>query len=690
MGLPTLVDYLFYQMALRSGYLRWQTPVRLRSGATPSHIPGDDLSQFQFSPAFDLPGQNQLADAIGDHASACLAEADEIVAGNIRLFGGPPVPINLVEPGQLNHWTSYVGNPFYGTKQDIKWVWEPGRFGWAYSLGRAYILSGNEIYSHAFWRFADSFLAANPSNLGPHWASAQEVALRLIAIAFALHVFANSPHSTADRLQQVYQAIVDHATRIPLTLRYARAQNNNHLLSEAVGLFTAGTILPKHPQAAYWRRLGRHWLNHGLQSQIQPDGTYIQQSTNYHRLMLQLALWANLLSKKGIGEDLPEVEQELLSRSTLQRMKAATRWLQSLVDMNTGQVPNLGPNDGAYILPLTSLSFSDYRPVLQAAASTFLGRKIFPSGPWDEMALWLVANHRKAQIIISERDDRSALLTPASNPRSPHILRGVNSWAYLRAATFNNRPGHADQLHLDLWWRGFNLAQDAGTYLYNGSHPWDNSLAWSEVHNTVTVDGLDQMTRAGRFLWLDWAQGKLIAYGQGDEGTIHQLVAQHEGYRHLGVIHRREVTTKENDQWVIRDWLIPSNTFINSHTPTRLIESIPTEKEKIHNFRLHWLLPDWPWEYEENPDNNRGTLGIESPFGWIRLSVMTNSKSTNAKSLSKAKIVRAGNMLIGSGIFSPVLGWVSPTYGYKVAALSFSIEITAPLPVMFTTIWELF
>ena len=57
---------------------------------------------------------------------------------------------------------------------------------------------------------------------------------------------------------------------------------------------------------------------------------------------------------------------------------------------------------------------------------------------------------------------------------------------------------------MDLWWRGLNIAQDAGTYLYNADPPWDNSLTTALVHNTVTVNGRDQFTRAGRFLYLDW------------------------------------------------------------------------------------------------------------------------------------------------------------------------------------------
>jgi len=37
------------------------------------------------------------------------------------------------------------------------------------------------------------------------------------------------------------------ARRISATLDYARSQNNNHLLSEALGLIMAGTLFPAAP-----------------------------------------------------------------------------------------------------------------------------------------------------------------------------------------------------------------------------------------------------------------------------------------------------------------------------------------------------------------------------------------------------------------------------------------------------------
>ena len=153
----------------------------------------------------------------------------------------------------------------------------------------------------------------------------------------------------------------------------------------------------------------------------------------------------------------------------------------------------------------------------------------------------------------------STLQEPISQQPSPLRLDHPRSasWAYLRLANFTSRPGHADQLHLDLWWRGYNLAQDAGTYLYNAPPPWDNALSRTKVHNTLTVDGLDQMTLAGRFLWLDWAQATLIEQAGGNGVDHPRLTARHDGYRRLGVTHQRSVACLPEGGWLVEDSLLP-------------------------------------------------------------------------------------------------------------------------------------
>jgi hypothetical protein len=657
LGLPALISYAGYQVGLRSGFYRRVTSTAPQAPAGP------------FQPVLELPSRQALTAALGEQTSLLLEQATEIVQGKVRLFGNEPVPLQLAPAGKLAHWTAHERGSHPSGVSDIKFLWEPARFGWAFILGRAYHLTGDESYPRAFWKEVELFFAANPPYQGPNWCSGQEVALRLIAFVFALQVFATSHQTTAERAARMIQAIATHAARIPPTLVYARAQNNNHLLTEAAGLYTAGLALPEHPSSRRWKESGWRTFNQALQDQIASDGSYIQQSSNYHRLMLQTALWVSSLSTKN--HPLPALPLE--SRS---RLAAATHWLVDLLDPLSGRVPNLGPNDGAYILPLSTCPFNDFRPVLQAATSAYLGEGLYPPGNWDEMRLWLRAAAKDGEYIAQEPEPKPK----EGGDGGPHVLRNPTqySWAYLRATRFHARPGHADQLHLDLWWRGLNVALDPGTYLYNTPPPWDNSLARTEVHNTISLDDNDQMTRAGRFLWLDWAQAEIVNCQVAQDGSLCSITAQQNGYIRSAALHKRWVEPRQ-DGWWVKDELLPCGPRPKGSSATQA--------------RLHWLLPDWPWELVSvdsqagNQDTN--CLRIESPHGWVSLQIqMTPGHlSQGPDPDQKIQLVRAGQLVYGSGPISPTWGWSSPTYNLKVPALSFAVYQTGQLPLSFTSRW---
>ncbi len=655
LGLNQVGLYAYYQLGVRSGLFRRMTPAQ-------------KPQEFETSTAYKIvdnlvkkPIRDELSKVIGDNASALLSEAGDLGKSKVRLFGGPPQTLNFLVPLPLEHWTSYqLDSSKLGT-DDIKFIWEPARFTWVYTLARAYHLSEDEAYPETFWREFEAFADINLTNLGPNWISGQEVAFRLISFAFANQVFSSSVTSTPDRIERLSLAIADHAARIPATLIYARAQNNNHLISEAAGLITAGVCLPDHPKAKKWRDLGRHWFNHALQTQITNDGSYVQHSTNYHRLMLQIALWVYKLEGS-------------LPAETEERLAAATKWLLDLVDPETGRVPNLGHNDGAYFQPLASCSYHDYRPVLQAAAITFLEEQPFITGPWDELALWL-------QISINENkksDQDQSQVRINTYPDSHIVVHNQinNSWASFRVTHYQSRPAHADQLHLDLWWKGLNVAQDAGTFSYNSPSPWENSLIHTGIHNTATINDQDQMTHAGRFLWLDWAQAQITHHESDSESGLARMVAQHNGYRKLGVIHQREVSTHPTGSWIIEDYLLPSQN--------------QAAKGKLYRARLHWLLPDWSWELNQIEGELQTIMRLRSPQGWIALNIgiepTTDGQGENETPI--IQLTRAGESISGSDPVLPNSGWVSPTYGYKVPALSLAITIESPLPVKFTTQWD--
>lgn len=609
---------------------------------------------------YQLPSREDVLAILGDEGQRLLLhEANEIAAGHVRLFGGESVDLDLTPPSPLLHWTDYETGRAH-IKGDIKFIWEPARFGWGTVLARAYYVSGREKYAEAFWNFFETFIAANPPYQGPNWISAQEAALRILAWTFCPPLLRESKSTSEVRVRALGEAIALHAERIPPTLLYARSQNNNHLLSEAAGLITAATVLPNHPRARRWMRLGRKWFNRGLEKQIDGYGEYSQHSTNYHRLMLQLALWVGRI---GTSYSQSNPTYTPLARKNLAR---ASHWLASMLDSESGGVPNLGANDGAYILPLTVCPFADYRPVVQASARAFLNYEL-PGGVWDEMSLWFGLT-------------RSGRSFEADHYLGEH-LRGRESWAYLRTTTFTSRPGHADLLHLDLWWRGLNIARDAGTFSYNADAPWDNPLTATRFHNTVTVDRSDQMTRAGKFLYVDWANAFARTEIAVDEIILQRVIAYHTGYRKIGIEHERAVTVFSDEHWQIHDRLIVS------------------KKKDWHTYTLHWSLPDWKWKFEELPEeligNGRSGFGLKlkSPHGWMTVRVHYDYFAADTQlGGASTDLVRAGEHLTSatSLLFddhSPrnLLGWHSPTYSVKIPSLSLSVSLKSPIDPDFIT-----
>ena len=621
LGFAQVMHYGIYRLGLACGHYRRKTPVNLP--ITEQNLP----THYDF---FDLPDKKIYDSLLGTAAEDLINEAEEILAGRVRLFGGPPVDLDLASPDATKHWT----RARLDRSNDVKAIWEPARFGWAFILGRAFHLSGDERFAEGFWTDFEEFTRLNPVNCGLNWTSGQEVALRLIALVFAGQIFAGARSTDPHRTRALDAAIASHARRILPTLAYARAQNNNHLISEAFGLALAGWVCRDTPEAARWENTGWRLLNQAFQTQIAEDGTYIQQSLNYHRLMLHLGL---------LTERLAHRRQVKLPEKTDDRLQAAARWLLAQMDETSGGVPNLGSNDGANFLALAMGAFQDYRPVAQAAVRAFLGKSIFPQGPWDELALWLGF-------------PETALSEKVNSICSPAIRRlGTrNTWGTLRAVTYHGRPAHADQLQVELWHEGENILRDAGTFSYNAPPPWQNGLTATRYHNAIVVDNQSQMQPAGRFLWLNWANGQWLESQDKD-----QLIAEHDGYKKVGVIHRRSLQRLEEDHWRVSDWLLPAGRFSKSH---------PCE--------LNWLLPDWAWQHEGEKLTIKGAqFSIQVDVRAVQGQISTETRS----------LLRAGVCLLGDSNLDPLAGWYSPTYFVRQPALTYRYLSQITLPALLQT-----
>ena len=571
----------------------------------------------------------------GSGRAALLKRAEAILTGEFQLFFRHPVtagfpPDWLVNPaigsssrpGPNLHWSkvSMRGDGY----RDLKFVWELSRFGWAFSLARAFALTADERYAEGFWFLWEHWLVANPPNATAQWKCGQECALRMIAVAFALQILAPARASTPERFVKTLGAVAVHADRIASAGWYARLQSNNHSMSEGVGVYTIGAWFPQLTKAGEWRDYGWHELENEALRLIRPDGTFVQKSHNYHRLMMHDYLWA-----MSVGDFAGDV----FSSQVQERLRAATNYLTAVVDPVSGGCPNFGNNDGALILPLEEATYDDFRPVAAAAWQRLHGARLWSvPGPWDETLFWLHGSQDLGQV-----GDRQKKAEVQDFPVGGlYLTRQTESWTLLHAEHYRDRPAQADQLHLDLWWRGQNICRDPGTFLYYGEHA---DFAWfsgTAMHNTVTIDGLDQMEAGPRFLWTSRAQARVVARESGVG-----IIAEHDGYGRLPgpMLHRRGVMVLGEDAWLVWDEVMGLGE---------------------HELCLHWLLGDYPVE-------QLGDHGLKLDILEEDYFVWTGVHDGKVAEPSPLRLQRGESGLAARG-------WESRFYGEKQPAISATVR----------------
>ena len=483
-------------------------------------------------------------------------------------------PLGMSRFPKAVHW-SRIDDFKFG---DVKLVWELSRFSPVFDLVRAYWLTGDERYAKGFWCLLEDWLSNNPPNRGVNWKCGQEVAFRVMTLAFGLHGFKDSPETSLGRMVAMRQLMKVSARRIQGHIRYARSQKNNHWISEAVGLWTCGILVEKDRESQGWVREGRRHIRESVLETFLEDGSFSQHSMNYHRLALHDLLWFVAVAR-AVGE---EVDQEVR-----QRLQKANEWLLAMIMGEDGKVPNYGPNDGAHLFQLTSCGFEDYRPIVQAMAYVLDQDLPFEEGPWDELAFWIggmVELTRLPEKRVKVRNHFSA-------PSGGYFVMGsAESSALIRCPrSFKHRMAHADLLHLDLWWRGLNVAIDPGTFSYNAQEPWNNGLSGTRMHNTACVVGRDQAERVSRFLYLPAPKGSSAAPISSTGKLIDYWQGEHDGYQRSkkgGMVHQRGVVRLGSVTWIVCD---------------RLKGKVEQEWE------INWLFPDFRYETHSS---SGGGLGL--------------------------------------------------------------------------------
>jgi hypothetical protein len=566
-------DLLMPKIGLPNGVVRLNANSTVRPG------------QFFFPDRESSERAELLRKHLPDEAADILREAEEICGHRFRLLGYENLDFT-VERGSGNFRDLHLRendfreidwhlDPVHGKRAlldpwfkipfldfakvgDHKVTWELNRHQHLVTLAKAWLLTGREKYAHELimqWR---SWIKANPYPLGINWGSTLEVAFRSLSWIWVDQLLSSAAEYAEFRAEMA-PALAFHGRYIE---RYLSTyfSPNTHLLGEAVALFFLGTLYPRMPGAARWKKSGWRIVLREAERQVRPDGVYFEQSLHYHVYALDFFLYARLLAAQN-GKEIPTAYDAVLGRM-----------LDVVVALaQAGPAEGFGDDDGGRVFnPRRNRTEHLTDPL---ALGAVMYRKEFTAARLTEEAIWLFGDQaiEKFSSVQPNAPTSEIANQPAHSiafsDGGLYVL--ADSQPYPQAMVADAGPqgvgrsghGHADALSLRLTMDGRRWLVDSGSGVYISKDPAErNTFRGTGAHNTLRVDGVDQAVADEPFSWTHipttiaekWIAGKSFTY----------FVGSHNGYGRLAdpVVHRRHVlkiktikTKTASGVWLVRD-----------------------------------------------------------------------------------------------------------------------------------------
>jgi Heparinase II/III-like protein/Heparinase II/III N-terminus len=425
---------------------------------------------------------------------------------------------------------------------DVKYIWECNRHQFLSALA----FSSNQQDAHSYiLSCLDSWIAQNPYLTGINWTSSLELGLRMISWALCFPLIESSITSHRERLRKFSHIVKAHLHAINSNLSW-HSSANNHLIGEAAGLYVGSLCFPWWNECHKWRHRAHRILESQIVEQVTSDGVNKEQATSYHLFTLELFLLSCILGHNA---------GETYSETYLQRLYAMLSYIYTIATP-TQALPWFGDSDDGRGF-LCSSGETNLQVVMD------IGGRLFKEPRWRKLAARETSASRALQPAIDHRLTVNSA-TPNSKPglfeqggvgvletqNGAKLVMDFGPLGYTTIAAH----GHADALSFVLALDSEYFLIDPGTYAYHSHPEWRTYFRSTAAHNTARVDGLDQSTMAGPFLWTQKANSKLLSYmDNADEGAI---VAEHDAYQRLHdpVIHRRSLRfDKQNSEVTIAD-----------------------------------------------------------------------------------------------------------------------------------------
>ena len=607
-----LAFQLFQNMGLRYTFYRFRYEVEKRFGFLKRTHPSNPKSKFFIdlemwklnTPNFVIKSSEEIAlEKVPN--DKLKKEAQKILNGEICFFsfdwknlGTDYDWVTNPETGfkydSTKHWSEI--NDFNSKNGDIKYVWEKSRFSYVLKIIR-YDYHFNEDHAAFVFSEIESWIEANPVNQGPNWKCSQEISLRAINWIYALYFYKNSKELTEERWNKIQNTLYWSLHHVYHHIDFSRiAVRNNHAITETLLLTLSELLFPFISETKKWAENGRKWLEQEVAYQVYADGTFLQFSMNYHRVLIQLFT---------LGISVAELHQKPFSAVFYDKAYKSLNFLYQCLQEENGYLPNYGANDGALFFLLSESDFRDYRPQLNTLHRILTKEKLYMEESINEDYNWCqpeINNFKKKQPLIKQFG------TIAFDKGGYYILRAKDSFTFIRCGSHKDRPSHADNLHLDIWIKGKNVLRDSGTYKYNTSKELSDYFTGTSAHNSVLVDGKSQMLKGNRFIWYFWSQALNANWTETENAYVFNGTISAFRFINPKCKHTRTVNIiKDKLEWLVTDAVENTKGLTKSQI---------------------WHLDDYPWQLNAVSGKNE-SVKVEKVMSY-------NSESYGQKENGKA------------------------------------------------------
>lgn len=542
MGLRYIGFRLFYEIQMRTGILKSQFPISttFRRWITLAEWRGK-------TPPFFFDSRESLKSKITP-SSGLRESAARIKAGEIQFFQGAWINMALDEwllnpstgyrYSNKKHWTEIPD--FDASIGDIKYVWEKSRFSFIQPVLRSDAAFDEDSSDWVFCQI-ESWIAANPINLGPNYRCSQETSLRIFNWILALYFYKDSVQLTEQRFEKIIFSIYWQIKHVRANIHFSRiAVRNNHALTETLCLYTAGLLFPFFQESSQWKIDGKKWFEEEILYQIYEDGSYLQFSFNYQRVVVQLLTWAFSISERH-GDSFGDQVYERAYRTL--------NLLATCQDRISGELPNYGANDGSLFFNWNDTSFRNFSPTIDALHFYLTGDNIYATSFEDRVWFGLTGIAKARWPGLNIGDGCHSFATGGL-----YVYRREQLLVMVVCASYKDRPSQADNLHLDVWYNGKNILRDGGSYLYNTDKTITKYFFGTESHNTVMLGDSDQMQKGSRFIWVNWSKALRADWNESRDGVI-EFNGAVEAFDSIGkIIHHRKLEIDyPNRQVIVND-----------------------------------------------------------------------------------------------------------------------------------------